>query len=99
MRVSFSKDITVRTALVATIGYMLLKSEVFHIYPVSIKPDSGSSYQILPPESFSELTVYFSPTPQAEPQAAGLGSAFSSPAPQAEPHAPAGFSASEAAHR
>ena len=42
---------------------------------------------------------YFSPVPQAEPHAAGLGSGFSSPAPHADPHAPWGFSVSLLPHR
>ena len=74
VRMPFRKNIAVLAALVAAVGYVPLKSEVFHC---------GTSY--------------FSPAPQAEPHAAGLGSGFSSPAPQAEPHAPAGFSVSAAA--
>ena len=38
-----------------------------------------------------QLSIYFSPAPQAEPHAAGFSSAGLSAAPQAEPHA-AGFS-------
>lgn len=43
---------------------------------------------------------YFSPAPQAEPQATGFGSAsLLSPAPQAEPQAPEGVPVSASAQR
>ncbi len=45
------------------------------------------------------LTNYFSPAPQAEPQAAGFSSDFASPAPHAEPHAPEGVAFSASAQR
>ena len=50
---------------------------------------------------FSETTDYLSPAPQAEPQAAGLGSGLvpPSPAPQAEPQAPLGAAVSSFAQR
>lgn len=80
------EDVAMFATLVARIGNVPLESKIFHNFCLKkrLRPMTGTD------RSFTHTGCYFSPAPQAEPQAAGLGSAGlpSSPAPQAEPQAP-----------